>query len=329
MIESVINNIKNKKVYIQTHNFPDPDAVACAFGLQYLLLQEGIASVICYKGDINKTITYRMAVLLGIKMQMLSELKGENEPTSESEVILVDAQRGNANIIDMTGEEIICIDHHPVYEHTDYAYQDIRPDVGACASIIASYYYEAGISMPKNVATALLYGLKIDTANMTRGVSKLDLDMFYRLYQEANLDIVKKLDTAGLEMEDLEAYARAISDLHRKEDICFSNIGENCPEPLIASICDFMLELNEINLAVIYSIRAEGIRFSVRSNGIYHAGTITNEALRGIGNGGGHEQMAGGFVAIDNIENKEDINRIQKKVEKRFINQAKIQRNMC
>ena len=32
--------------------------------------------------------------------------------TDEDEVILVDAQKGNSNIVDITGDEIICIDHH-------------------------------------------------------------------------------------------------------------------------------------------------------------------------------------------------------------------------
>ena len=36
----------------------------------------------------------------------------DSELTEDDEVILVDAQKGNSNIIDMTGDEIICIDHH-------------------------------------------------------------------------------------------------------------------------------------------------------------------------------------------------------------------------
>lgn len=323
MLKSIIDNINNKKVYIQTHNFPDPDAVASAYGLQVLLKGAGIKSVICYKGDIDKTVTYRMARLLDIEMIEISNLK---ELSNDSEIILVDAQKGNANIINTTGKEIICVDHHPVYEKLEYLYSDIRPQVGACSSIIASYYYENHMKMPVSVATALLYGLKVDTANMTRGVSKLDLDMFYILFQEADSEIINNLDTGVLDFDDLEAYARAISDLHRADDICFSNIGANCPEALIASISDFMLELNDINLVVVYSIREEGIRFSVRSNGYYHAGTMTNEALSGIGNGGGHENMAGGFASVENIENQKDVKRVQTTVEQRFILQAEKQR---
>ena len=41
-------------VYIQTHNFPDPDAIASAFGLQKLLGAYGVESRLCYDGKIDK-----------------------------------------------------------------------------------------------------------------------------------------------------------------------------------------------------------------------------------------------------------------------------------
>ena len=32
-LEEVIASISTERVFIQTHNFPDPDAIACAYGL--------------------------------------------------------------------------------------------------------------------------------------------------------------------------------------------------------------------------------------------------------------------------------------------------------
>lgn len=174
-LEEIIANISTKRVFIQTHNFPDPDAMACAYGLFELLKAKGVDAEICYKGSIDKTVTAKMVRLLDIAVK---EYMSADKFSKEDEIILVDAQKGNSNIIDMNGHEIICIDHHPVYEHVDYRFSDIRPEVGACASIIASYYFDNNIEMSKNVATALLYGIKMDTADMRRGVSQLDLDMF-------------------------------------------------------------------------------------------------------------------------------------------------------
>ena len=39
---NIIENITSKHVYIQTHNFPDADAIASAFGLSVLLEKYGI-----------------------------------------------------------------------------------------------------------------------------------------------------------------------------------------------------------------------------------------------------------------------------------------------
>ena len=47
-------------VYIQTHNFPDPDAIASVFGLQKLLELYGVESVLCYDGKIDKLSASKM-----------------------------------------------------------------------------------------------------------------------------------------------------------------------------------------------------------------------------------------------------------------------------
>ena len=41
-LEEIISCIKGNSVYVQMHNFPDPDAIASAYGMKYLLRAEGI-----------------------------------------------------------------------------------------------------------------------------------------------------------------------------------------------------------------------------------------------------------------------------------------------
>ena len=36
-LKDIISNITSSRVFIQTHDFPDPDAIASAFGLKSLL----------------------------------------------------------------------------------------------------------------------------------------------------------------------------------------------------------------------------------------------------------------------------------------------------
>ena len=51
--KQLIDVLKGKRVFLQTHNFPDPDALASAYGMQVFLKANGIASTICYAGFIG------------------------------------------------------------------------------------------------------------------------------------------------------------------------------------------------------------------------------------------------------------------------------------
>ena len=51
-LQLLLESITKKHIYIQPHNYPDPDALASAKGLQALLLHYGITSSICFSGHI-------------------------------------------------------------------------------------------------------------------------------------------------------------------------------------------------------------------------------------------------------------------------------------
>ena len=65
-LKKLISNITATKVFIQTHNFPDPDAISSAFGLKVLLEMHNIDATICYKGQIDRYNTRKMMELFGI-----------------------------------------------------------------------------------------------------------------------------------------------------------------------------------------------------------------------------------------------------------------------
>lgn len=198
-----------------------------------------------------------------------------------------------------------------------YQFYDIRSDVGACSSIIASYYVENNIEMPVNVATALLYGVKMDTNNLSRGVSELDIDMFYMLFKKANRDSIRKFDCCSLQMDDLKAYSAAIENLRVFGNVGIVNIGKDCGEAILGTMSDFIMSLDEVTFSVVYSYRAGGIKFSVRNEEIgLDAATVIRECLTGYGSGGGHATMAAGFVP--NVK-ENDVANISEAIEQRII----------
>lgn len=321
-LDKLISCIYNPKVYIQTHNFPDPDAVACAFAMKELLRARGVESEIIYKGNIDRTVAASMIRLLDIPMTEYPDEFGQKD---SDEIILVDAQKGNSNIIDMRGNEVICIDHHLIHRNQEYRYADIRPEVGACSSIIASYFFENDIDIPVKVATALLFGIKVDTADLKRGVSAFDLNVFVDLHHIADLSVITQLESNIMHFEDLKAYNEALETLEICENVCFADAGADCKEAVIAAIADFVLQLDGIDLVVVYSVRNEGVKISVRSSGKYKCGQIIINALEGIGNGGGHESMAGGFIPFKDCKLSGGKEEIGKELKRRFLQQVDIE----
>lgn len=299
-LNQLVEVLKNgKRLFIQMHNSPDPDALASAYGLQYLLAQKGLNADICYKGFIDKYNTQRMIELLEIQAINILELKDLGESDT---IVLVDSQKGNSNIIDLIGNEVATIDHHPIFKEMPYLFSDIRPEMGACSTIIAGYFIENNIQIPMLIATALMYGIKMDTHDLSRGVSHTDLDMFCMLYKQADIGIVNKIQINTLQFEELIAYSNAIKNIKVYNNIGFSNAGFDCPDSLLGTISDFLLSLKEVVFTVIYSSREDGMKFSIRNETDYlDAGKIINLALEGYGNGGGHKSMAGGFVTREQL----------------------------
>jgi len=295
----LVNLLKNHMVYLQTHNFPDPDALAAAFGMQVFLKANGVEATICYAGKIEKNSTKRMIEEFGIEAVHIDDLPHMVE---KDYIVTIDAQKYNSNITDFPGDEVACIDHHPTMIPCAYEYSDIRI-CGACCSIVTSYFIESDTTLDTNTATALLYGIKMDTDSFNRGVTDFDIAMFSYLHKIADNQKIISMYNNNMEIEDLYAYGEAIRNIKIYENVGFAKISFDCPDGLIAMISDFILGLDIVELSVVYAVRNGGYKFSVRNETAdYHAGTITQKALMNLGGGGGHFSMAGGVITREGIE---------------------------
>lgn len=300
-----LEHFKTKQVFIHTHDFPDPDAFASAFGLQSLLENYGIKSIICYGGEIERSSLINMVEEFNI--EVTPRTKYDNQFLNAVN-ILVDSQINNSNITFNPGDDVYCIDHHPIFSDAKYVWQDIRP-VGACASIIISYYKEANITVTKDVASALCYGIKMDTNDFNRGCTMFDIEMFREIFEYCDYNKVTYINQNQLVLNDFEAFRAALKNITIYGSIGFAYIPFKCPSTLVAIISDFLLSTAEVTVSIVYSRLDDVVKFSIRSEDkTIHAGRLIHEALKDIGNGGGHPTMAGGVIYknyLDKISNLE------------------------
>jgi nanoRNase/pAp phosphatase (c-di-AMP/oligoRNAs hydrolase) len=300
-LDTLVNILKDApdEVFIQPHNVPDPDAIASSLGLYYLLSLRGIQKLaIVYDQEIEKANSLRMLELFKVPMIPASEAATLG---TEDWAVLVDAQKGNANITDLPTDEVAAIDHHEYKGNQGYRFEDIRPDAGSCSAIVADWFFESHVEPPKIVATALLYGIFMDTDNLTRGASDLDINMFYRLYSLSDIDMIVELKGNEISVRDLELYAEAFKTVEIYDELGFLRL-RSVNDSLLGAAGDIVVSVSGVNIVIAYAIRDNGVKISVRST---CDGVKANDLIRcltdGCGVGGGHDNMAGGFIPNENI----------------------------
>lgn len=295
----VINFIEQlsplNRVIIQAHDFPDHDAVSSAYGLAHLLAHFGIKTLIVYNGEIDRISLSNLIQWLDIPILHCSVA----QLTPEDKIITIDGCIGEKNVTDMPGDEIAVIDHHNVHTNKALWFKDIRPHYGATATIIFEYYQLLNIKMPSPVATALLVGLNIDTANMTRGFCEADLKAFVEFNQIADLNLVNDILRNTLLHEELSNFEAAFKDLKVIGRIASVFLPSPCPKNMLGIVGDFLLSVNEFDIVIVAVKQSSGLQLSFRSEcRKVDVGSLARDVLNNTnrGFGGGHRHMAGGLV---------------------------------
>ncbi len=293
-IRELIDRLKKeKRVFIQPHDFPDPDAVTTAFGMQRLLDHFGVQSHIVY----NKLIER------GSLKKLIRDLKIDIRETGSygmkagEKIILVDGCKGNSNVTNLIGEEFACIDHHAVIAPDDVTFSDIRENYGACATIIGSYYMELGLELPGDVATALMIGITRDTALFTRGVSEDDLNVYSHCFLSADVDYVNAMIRNNICANDLQYYRYMMDNMRCSGRLAFCCFQDGCGPNLMGILSDFMLSLVEIEFVMLCAVNDDMVNFSIRcENEKWNAADVIRAFMKDKGFGGGHAEMAGGVI---------------------------------
>ncbi len=310
MIKKLLKEIStsSSKIYIQTHDFPDPDAIASAFGLQAYLKINKIKAQIVYAGEIQRTALNNMISDLNMDLKNSKE----TDISPRDLIIIVDGCKGNKNITDLPGYEIAVIDHHMVKEPDDVPYIQIDDKIGSCSTLITEYFIHDNLSIPKPVATALMVGLSRDTDMLTRKVSPRDMDAYYYLFKFANNNLVHTFLRNNIQISDFSFFSYAINHLKRRGSFAWCYFPRGCSTNLMGIIGDFLLSANEIKFVAIFSNNNNVLSFSLRNElENISAARISREITKNIGAGGGHREMSGGVIFNPQDINIEDVaNRI-------------------
>jgi nanoRNase/pAp phosphatase (c-di-AMP/oligoRNAs hydrolase) len=289
---------KKRRLFLQMHRPPDPDCIASAAILSDMLVSVGLSPVIVYSGTIGKQGTLELIDAMGIRLTRLDTDANKNLVKENDQIIVVDCQKENSNVAHLPGEYIACIDHHPELVDKDYLFEDIRPEYGACASIVYEYAAGFGYALNPRQAALLLYAIRMDTDDLQRKYYGKDIDIFCELYKTADLAMLTDIGRHSIRPEDISTTITAYRNLTIKKNLGFSFAGEDKARESLAELADRLVSLADVDFVVVYGKSFNGYCFSIRSQLDYlHAGEIARAAFAKVdGDGGGHRAMAGGII---------------------------------
>lgn len=280
------------------HDNPDPDAIGSAIALRDLAIRFGTPAQACYFGEITHEENQALVNLLDVDLRSLDS--SAFDPAEFDAIALVDhARPGVNNQLPEETAVAVVVDHHPPREGVAASFVDLRSDVGATSTLLVDYYRGFGVTPSRAVATALLYGIRVDTNDFARQVTGADFDAAASLLPAADGDVLDRVENPQLSPETLDTIGRAISNRKEKRSTVVSGVGTIHRRDAISQAADQLLDMEGVTTTLVYGIQDGTVHASARTRGTdLDIGETMRHAFGRIGTAGGHTDMAGAQLSL-------------------------------
>jgi nanoRNase/pAp phosphatase (c-di-AMP/oligoRNAs hydrolase) len=288
------------RVLILMHDNPDPDAIASALGLKYLL--EHVAnrpSLISYAGIVGRAENRAMLKHLGIKLCSMARVVLQDFPC----IALVDTQpsTGNNSLPPGIVPKIV-FDHHPFRPASrKVPYREIKPKYNVTASIITEYLIASQLELDPTLATALFYAIKSETEGLGREVGKIEARLRHYLYPKVDQKLLANIENARVSREYFQIIHAALDRALIYGDTVIADLESVASPDVVAELADVLMRLEKVKWSFCFGSYNGDILVSARTiDRGNDAGTLMQTAFGELGAAGGHEMMAGAKIPVKN-----------------------------
>lgn len=285
----------SKRPLILTHDNPDPDSISSAIALKYLLYKVmGVKPKVAYGGIIGRAENRAMVRLLKLRMYPFSKIRVKHYDA----VALVDTQPDTGYHSLPKGVPLaLVIDHHPLRKTTKARHIDVRPNIGATATILTEYLLKSGLEIPVNLATALFYGISSETRALGREASQEDINAYLSLFPKINNRLLSEIEHPKLPREYFDILKKAIQNARCYRNIIWSSLGDVDTPDFVAQVADKLLMHERISWSLSMGRFDEQLWISLRTTNIKaKAGKLVKRLVGKMGQSGGHDMVAGGQI---------------------------------
>ncbi len=274
----------------------DPDALGAAMALKRLLYRKGRDIVIASTNEITRPDNLAMLRYLRIPLvRWDASMMGEFQRFA-----IVDSQpHHNTAFADIPFSLII--DHHPLPD--DYChvadYVDIRPKIGATCTMLYQYLREFDIRPSKLLATAMLYGIRTDTAAFERSGTEADFRAYQWLSRHSDTALLRRILRSEYLPEWLPLFAHAFRSLRTCTKGAHAHVGTVSSPDMLVAIADFFTRVHGLRWVAVSGVYKDTLVIIFRGDGSVHIGDVAKKHFGHVGSAGGHRAMARAEIPME------------------------------
>jgi len=276
----------------------DPDALAGAMAVKRLLRYRVKNVVIAHPNEIRRLNNVAMVERLKIPIERLNTVKLNDYKKK----VMVDSQPDHLPCFEKIYFDVI-IDHHPPTSKWEgVRFVDIRADYGSTSTMLVEYLRAAELKPSVSLATALFYGIKVDTENFEKKSLLADGIAFRYLFNIANRDLVRKFELTDLRRSELRYFSLAMQELKYSKRRYYTHLGKVRSPDVLVIIADFLNHVGEIDWVFVSGIHGERLIVIFRCDGYRKsAGKLATRIFSSVGSAGGHKEAARAEVPLKNL----------------------------
>jgi nanoRNase/pAp phosphatase (c-di-AMP/oligoRNAs hydrolase) len=316
-----------RKILLTSHIHPDPDALASTLALCTLLssrLKDAQVHM-SIKGQIGGGINDAFTRHTSLSLVPWNERALKDYDA----VILLDVQPTFAYSPLPPGfVPTAVIDHHNTRGRRQRCpFCDIRPDVGATASIVFSYFMELEEKITPELGATLLFAIESDLAGAAGQPDTLDTIALSSLTLLADMRKLYQMRYVDLPQSYYVAYANALATATYFDQAMISHLGaiDSLEKPAV--LADFLLRFDKVQWSMTTAVTDGRLVVSLRTNNPKHsAGDLMRRMMKSLGEGGGHRTKAGGFIKLE-TGTAAEVERVRTRLRQRLLRALKIKPN--
>jgi nanoRNase/pAp phosphatase (c-di-AMP/oligoRNAs hydrolase) len=256
-----LSSAKGAHVLIALKGHPDPDGIASALAQAHLAHRLGVKTTIGYCHELSHRENRALVKLLGVDLR---KIKSAKEIANVDFLSLVDAHDIDLDLADAEGIDVLTVvDHHRGASPLKSRFTDLRPDVGATATIFVEYLSELApldveIEDDRRVATALMHGLATDTDDFMLARAG-DFRAAAAISEVCDRDLLADLSRRLIAPSAMDIIARALSSLNVRRNFAMAGVGfvSESDRDTIAQAADFLVRREDIDTVVVYGVVGE------------------------------------------------------------------------